>query len=991
MRWCLLNAGIVVALYASLSRAEEPSSADRETLAADARRLNAEGVQLYRQGNLADAVERMKAALSLRQKLYPEDKFPDGHRELAQSLNNLGSLLQTQRAYDDARPYYEQALAMRRKLYPQARFPDGSPDLAFSLNNLGFLLELQGNYEAAQPYLDQALAMRRKLYPETAYPDGHPELAMSLINIGVLLKEQGSYERARPYHEQALAMLRKLYPESKFPDGHPDLASSLNNMGSLLEDHGEYGQARPYLEQALAMRRRLFASDKFPEGHPDLATSLNNFGCLLEDQGEYDRAQPNFEQALAMLRKLYPEDRYPDGHPYVAYSLNNLGCLLELQGAYDGARRFYNQALDMRRKLYPATKYPNGHPDLAQSLHSLGFLQVRGSIEDARPFLEQALDMRRHLYPPEMYPDGHPELVQSLESFALLYQIMGADQPAKARYEESLAMRRGLARQLIMAASEAEALAAVKVQLLTRDGYLSVTGRQPDTAAQAYRALWDAKSALSRALELRYVAALAARSKSRDQFARLQEVRRRIEQLRRETRLKPEEREKELKAFNAERDRLQQALAKDLPELTRWEERAGWSPDDLVKALPAGAAFIDLAAYTRFGQDPQVKGVAGVQLVPSYVAFVVAPGREVRRVELGPAEPIDTAVRAWRRSVDTREADSAGDALRVLIWEPLAKQLPPEAKTLYLAPDGDLERLAWAALPMGGGRVLLEQFALAVVPQGEQLLRALRRSTRDESGSVLTVWGVAYGDSNWPPLNQGRAEAAAVTGSAAAPPLALTQSDATEKRLKESLPQARYAHLVTHGEFRAEEPAAERRREIDALRNWREGVGTGTRRASAKNPLGYVGLVLAGGKTLTGPAIADLPLENVELVTLSATDTGSGDYTAGEAVTRLQLAIHVAGCPNVVASLWKVNDAASAALFAKFYHEVLHNRKEPIVALREAQLTIYRRPDLIPDLAGERGAQKQRDALAVSPADAPTGRRADTRLWAAFVLSGPGR
>ena len=144
-------------------------------------------------------------------------------------------------------------------------------------------------------------------------------------------------------------------------------------------------------------------------------------------------------------------------------------------------------------------------------------------------------------------------------------------------------------------------------------------------------------------------------------------------------------------------------------------------------------------------------------------------------------------------------------------------------------------------------------------------------------------------------------------------------------------------------------------------------------------------------------SIVDLPLSNLQLVTLSACETGLGEYTGGEGVQGLQRAFHLADCPNVVASLWKVNDAATAALMSKFYHELWINKKEPLAALREAQLTIYRCPDLIPALAGERGAPKLKEAIAVKVLAAsqesakPQAARADTKLWAAFVLSGLGK
>src|SRR5207302_1428604 len=105
----------------------------------------------------------------------------------------------------------------------------------------------------------------------------------------------------------------------------------------------------------------------------------------------------------------------------------------------------------------------------------------------------------------------------------------------------------------------------------------------------------------------------------------------------------------------------------------------------------------------------------------------------------------------------------------------------------------------------------------------------------------------------------------------------------------------------------------------------------------------------------------------------------------------LQRAFHAAGCPNVVASLWKVNDAATAALMSKFYHEMWVNDKTPLEALRLAQLTIYRHPELIPALAGERGRPDLERAVRLPETPAAEQRRAPTRLWAAFVLSGVGK
>jgi CHAT domain-containing protein len=295
-------------------------------------------------------------------------------------------------------------------------------------------------------------------------------------------------------------------------------------------------------------------------------------------------------------------------------------------------------------------------------------------------------------------------------------------------------------------------------------------------------------------------------------------------------------------------------------------------------------------------------------------------------------------------------------------------------------------------LPIANDRVLLEEYALAQVPHGTWLLDQLKFGKSSEGvDSLLAVGGLDYGSSRWPALPGTATEAKALTAIAPGMHQSLAGKDATAEKLKSLLSQARYVHLATHGEFNADALTAERQRAAKAMES--RLMGDDSRKVAAKNPLGYVGLVLSNGEIMSGLGIQDLPLSQSRLVTLSACETGLGELTGGEGVQGLQRAFHLAGCPNVVASLWKVNDAATAALMAKFYHEMWVNKKPPIDALREAQLTIYRRPDLIADLAGERGAPKLKDAVAakVDASAKPPAARADTKLWAAFVLSGVGK
>jgi CHAT domain-containing protein len=231
----------------------------------------------------------------------------------------------------------------------------------------------------------------------------------------------------------------------------------------------------------------------------------------------------------------------------------------------------------------------------------------------------------------------------------------------------------------------------------------------------------------------------------------------------------------------------------------------------------------------------------------------------------------------------------------------------------------------------------------------------------------------------------------------------LRAAAATPAAVRERLATARYAHLATHGYFDEAGLAAERQRAKELLEKWKYRADLPTERVGlgAKNPLGYVGLALADandpktagsdGGILTGLGIVDLRLENLRLCVLSACETGLGDLTEGEGVVGLQRAFHAAGCPNVVGSLWQVDDAATAALMAQFYHELRVNKRSPLDALREAQLTIYRHPGRIGDLAGERGKPALEAAAKLgAAADSKETKTTPTKLWAAFILSGVG-
>ncbi|WP_161967278.1 CHAT domain-containing protein [Fimbriiglobus ruber] len=371
----------------------------------------------YQQGKLSEATRASENAVELERRLYNKAEFPDGHVNLAVSLNTLGFLCHTQGRTAEAEPLLKDALDMSRRLFKNK----DHQSVTMSLNNLGWLYHTQGRLIDAEPLLKDALEMSRRLSKEKDTPN----VAASLNNLGMLYRDQGRLMDAESLLNDALEMRKRL----SLDKDHADVATSMNNLAALYRTQDRLADAEPLLKDALRMRRGLF-KDK---DHPDVATSLNNLGTLYQDQGRLADVEPLLKDALRMRRRLFKDKDHPD----VATSLNNLGTLYQDQGRLADVEPLLKDALRMRRRLFK----DKDHPDVATSLNNLGTLyRAQGRLADAEPLLKDALRMRRELSKDKNYPD----MVTSLSNLGMLYRDQGRLTDAESLLDNALETTRRL-------------------------------------------------------------------------------------------------------------------------------------------------------------------------------------------------------------------------------------------------------------------------------------------------------------------------------------------------------------------------------------------------------------------------------------------------------------------------------------------------------------------------------------------------------------------
>jgi len=979
-----------------------PADAARAERLKERERLGSEAIRLGKEGKLAEAIAAGEQALALERMLQGERTTG-----VAAILEWLAEAEQQREAFAQAEKRYRESLDIRTALLGADHWQvidmrldldelriwasSGAADrqrLAEADRQIDDVKQLmeKGKYREALPIAQQALATRTAILGQN-----RRSVAGAATWAGYLANHAGDYATAEPLYKLALEIRRKILSPR-----HPTYALSLTNLASVYESMNDHARAEPLYQQALAIDKQTLG-----ENHPSYATSLNNLALHYAHKHDYARAEALNLEALEIRRKTLGES-----HPAFAASLNNLAALYDDQERYEKAEPLYRQALEIRRKALGER-----HPLYAESLNNLAVLYFqKGDYARARSLCEQA-----KLLSKEILGDSHPRYAAVCHSLGLLELAEG--HPSEAERELRSAVENVRRSLDLMAVVQTEHLQLGMLQQLRihLDAYISAAlAANTDTATlYAEVAAWKGSvSAQQQLLRARQRAqAQDPNSESRRLFDQLEESTRRLASTARATPA-PDEQEMYRQSMAKLTDQIesikQQLSIRDVEFHRLWAERKV-SPVALGGLLPPDAALVDLLLYSGYA-PPTSKGIKA-KADRRLVAFVLRAGKQVACVALGDGLIIADLVDRWRAGYGKStagEATSPGEELRRRIWEPLDAALG-DAKIVLVSPDGATARIPWGALP--GSKpdtYLLEERALAVVPV-PQLLSETLAPHQAPSASLLLLGDVdfaaAAGQTQLAALRRSaprgastrdglgyallpgtRMEIAAIRDSfeerfGSERLKTIRKEAATEAAVRDQAPRYAFLHFATHGFFAPHQFRSALANGVDASQ------ADASHDSTNFDPSLLSGLVLAGANRpieadrddgiLTAFEVSELDLHGVELATLSACDTGLGQFAGGEGMLGIQRAFQVAGARSVVSSLWKVNDDATRSLMVDFYDNLWSKKLSKIEALRQAQLSL---------LHGgiKRGLTLDDDQPAAK-------HRLPPYYWAAFVLAGDWR
>lgn len=766
------------------------------------------------------------------------------------------------------------------------------------------------------------------------------EAATAHNNLCLLLLNQGRNDEALDDCRAAVVLRREQGVEGAQP-----LARSLNNLALVDLALGRPGEARRALQEALELNRR----------HGQTAAvvqNLGNLGSLAVETGDFGTAMGAFQEAEALAQE-HPQE--PWAAEQLAIARINQGVVLEQLGAYRRALDLYEPLaasphLDAGRRaslaLNVGVLYRNlGDPVRAVAAYGQAleaFRQLEDSAGQSLAWLDLGLAYHLNLARPEDAADAYRRAldlaraggqrrqeIETLCSLGRLHLDQGRGEEAREAFEEC----RGLAEE---------------------SG--SPEGR------------WTALEGLGR----------VARTDGRAEEA--------VSLL-----------EEAVAVIEGQRSKLQAG-----------EDRQGYfgSRRSVYEAAVEAYAVLAAAGDGGAGSDPAARGLELVQLAKArelleslgggvplprplkaeeilavagdalLLELFAAEGRlygwtvhggKIRLRDLGSAGALEEDARALHRILSQGEAppeEDLGSLSRALL-APLEGEAAA-AEAWIVAADGVLRYLPFELLiSPATGRPLVEDVRLSYLPSasalaslpGRGLEPALRFAgfgapARTEVPGADLRADLLLQDAPLPALGAAAGELRSAARRTGGNQVVRTGADATEQALAQVFSSgAHILHLATHTVMRE--------------------TGAGGAAILLSPGDGDDGL-------LVPEEIAALQ-GRVDLTVLAACSSALGTASDSRALSSLTGAFLTAGSRSVIASLWDVDDAATAAFMEQLYYH-LGRGVPPAEALRRTKQRLLRDPSWSsPHLWAP--------FVIIGPVDDPPLRRSGT-WWMAVALAG---
>ena len=904
-----------------------------------------------RRGDGSSAEKLYQLTLNNARKLGPDNRGIDA------SLLGLGAVALYRGDLDNAESYFQQTLEIRERVAP------GSLGVAKSLNGLGIVAAQRGDLAKEEHYFFQVLEIEKRLAPDGL------EVAATLNNLGNAARDHADLAKAEEYYHQALTIREKLDP------GGLNVAMILNNLGNIALDRGNLAQSEDYDREALEIKEKLAPGSLY------VAASLNNLGQVARARGDLAKAEDYYRAGLEIREKLAP------GSLHVATSLNNLGEVARARGDLARAEEYFRQALAIREKLAP------GSLDVAWNLSSLGDLaRERRDLAEASKYYGQALEIRKKLAP------ASAGCAETLAALAGILRDQQQPEEAARLYAQAIDVLESQVAHLGGSNDVRTGFRATHADVYSAYVDLLLTQKQPELAFQVVersRARTLLEMLTDARVDIRQGADPSLMARERELQVTLTAKSNRKIRL-----LEGKHTEEQVAAINKEIDDY----------LRQYQEVEGQirtsSPNYAALTQPQPLSARDVQRQLLDKDTVLLEYVLGEKR--SYV-FLLTPN-SLDSYELPKRSEIEGAARHVYDVLTTRnrwiegetsarreqrlakrnvEYQWAVSALSQMILGPVATRL--QGKRLLIVADGMLQYVPFAVLPAPAENQSKPAVALVVEHEivnlpSASVLAVLRRQANgrrtppkevavladpvfdkydsrvsqarqvtpaivfasekkpsaplpDQLTRSLGDVGINTRGTNFalPRLTFSRQEADTIVATATAGKRmeALDFKASRDTALSKGLGDYRIVHFATHGVLDNEHP------ELSGL---------------------VLSLVDAEGR----PRDGFLDLEDVynltlpaDLVVASACETGLGKQITGEGLVGLTRGFMYAGATRVVASLWNVDDVATAELMGRFYRGMLKEGLRPAAALRQAQMEM----------------QKQK-------------RWADPYYWAAFAIQG---